>query len=61
MSGPWIALAGFVLFGLGVAVSANTSMGGTRSDYDDGSGCMIYAALALIAVGIVATVLEIFS
>ena len=60
MIGPWIILAGLGLLGLAVAVGMNTSMGGTRSDYDDGSGCLAYIGMVCIPVGIVTTLGEYF-
>lgn len=52
MNGLGVAFMGFLMLGLAVAVVMNTSMGGTRSDYDDGGGIIAVAGAVLVIVGL---------
>lgn len=58
MIGPWLALGGAVLFFAAILVAMNTSTGGTRSDYDDGSGFLAGFAVVVFFMGIAATIVE---
>lgn len=58
MIGPWIVVVGFLLTAIAFVIMANTSLGGTRSDYDDGSNFLAsFGGLACLA-GIVITLVE---
>ena len=52
MNGWWVALCGVVFMVIAVMIAFNTSMGGTRSDHKDGSGCFFSAGLILLSAGI---------
>ena len=54
-----IILLGIAIFALAIGVSINTSMGGTRSDYTDSSGCLFTLGAFVAFVGLAHLVTEI--
>ncbi len=48
-----IAAAGLGVVALAILLSFNTSMGGTRSDYNDGSGCLFSIGAIAAGMGVV--------
>lgn len=53
MIGMYILLGCTFLFAVAFLTGVNTSMGGTRSDYNDGSGAL------LVVAGIVTCIVEV--
>ena len=51
MTGLLVLGVGIALFMLAIGISINTSMGGTRSDHDDGSTCLFLVAICVCAAG----------
>jgi len=51
---------GTMLFIAGIILAMNTSMGGTRSDYNDGSGCLTTLGAGLVLAGIVAALVRLW-
>lgn len=51
---------GFLLCLISIAMSFNTSMGGTRSDHNDGSEVVGYIGLFAIVVGIIWSAVEVW-
>jgi hypothetical protein len=51
-----IACIGAALIALAIGIAHNTSLGGTRSDYNDGSSFVAGLGLALIVIGLVGAV-----
>jgi len=58
----FFALIGLSVFFMAVAfaVAINTSMGGTRSDYNDCSGFLMAIATALFVFGVYGLLVEVF-
>lgn len=61
MNGPWIIAGGFAVVAFATLLAMNTSMGGTRSDCDDGSGFIAGAGALVFLAGIAVTAVEIFT
>ena len=52
-----LILLGAALFALGILITMNTSMGGTRSDYNDGSGFISSVGIIFVVIGILGAVI----
>ena len=52
MIGFWVALAGICLVALAWCLVINTSIGGTRSDVDDGSDTLFEVGMVLLLIGV---------
>ena len=55
-----ITLIGIFLFLIASVISVNTSMGGTRSDYNDGSDFIGIISLIALFVGIIGMIVKAF-
>lgn len=58
MTGVYILLCGLGLFALAALIAIDTSMGGTRSDYNDGSGILVGLGALLVVAGIITLIVE---
>ena len=58
MIGLNVAGVGLLLVLASILMSFNTSIGGTRSDYDDGSGCLAAIGGVLVLCGLAVGLLE---
>jgi hypothetical protein len=61
MNGLIATGCGVLTLALAVSMVMNTSMGGTRSDYDDGSGCVAVVGAVLLVVGLAISLFEVIS
>lgn len=52
ITGLIVIAAGALLLGAAIAVAVNTSMGGTRSDYDDGSWLISIIGGVVVVLGV---------